>query len=69
MTVCLETFVVGPAGEFHAGDYMELPADEAARFIERGMATAVEVIETAATRTTTAKGRNDARIQTARTRA
>jgi hypothetical protein len=67
MIVELTTSMVSPRGEFHQGDVVELPQDEAQRFIERGMALPVkQERETAAVITQPAKGKQNARISTAR---
>jgi hypothetical protein len=54
--------------EHHSGDEAELPDDLARKYIAAGSAEHITPpVETAALRTTPAKGKHDVRIQTART--
>ena len=66
-TVELLTGLVGSRGYRGPGDLIDLPDDEAERFIARGMAKPIDrPIETAALKTIPSGGKYDGRIQDGR---
>ena len=70
MKVRLETYLIWYGRECEPGDSIEMPDHEAKEYIKRGYAIAMPAerppVETAALRTTSPKGKQDVRIQTAR---
>ena len=70
MIVRMNTFLIWGGVEYMAGEEVDLPADVAAAYVRTGQAEQIkQPIETAALRTTPPKGKQDVRIQAARSTA